>query len=183
VAPAEGAPSAFLMAELDRLCSSAPEGPVLDVACGRGRHAWPVAARGRRVVAADRDGEALAFVAAQARRRALPVSTLEVDLERSGNLPFRSGVFAGVLVFRFLFRPLAPALIAALRPGGVLLYETFTLAQRELPRGPRNPDFLLAPGELPRLFRGLEVIQHRELRVEEPWPQALAQLVARRPLR
>jgi hypothetical protein len=85
-----------------------------------------------------------------------------------------------ILVFRFLFRGLAPALAEALAPGGLLLYETFTAAQRALGRGPRRADFLLEPGELPRLFPMLDVIEHWEGQTEGPEPECLARLTARR---
>ncbi len=66
-----------------------------------------------------------------------------------------------MLTFNYLQRSLFPSLRRALRPGGVLLYETFTVAQAA--RGhPTNPDFLLQPGELPRLVEPLEVIRSRE---------------------
>jgi hypothetical protein len=87
-----------------------------------------------------------------------------------------------VLVFRYLWRPLAPALAALLAPGGLLVYETFTLAQEKLPHGPRNPAFLLRPGELRELFPGLRVRLFEEgLFGAGPERQALARLVAERP--
>ena len=64
-----------------------------------------------------------------------------------------------------------------LRPGGVLLYETFTRHHREIAEHPRNPAFLLEPGELPKLFAGLEVLRYEEARSET---EAVARLVARR---
>ena len=66
-----------------------------------------------------------------------------------------------IVVIHYLHRPLFPALRAALRPGGVLVYETFTRAQAA--RGkPTNPDFLLQPGELRDLVGPLEVLVERE---------------------
>jgi hypothetical protein len=84
-------------------------------------------------------------------------------------------------VFRFLFRPLAPAIERALAPGGILIYETFTRAQPAHGWGPKSPDFLLESGELPGLFPGLETLYHDEQPVSEPRPEASARLVARRP--
>jgi len=138
-------------------------------------------ATGATRVGIDRDPMALAGLLAAARERGLAVSALRADLETSHGIPLRAGSCGAILVFRFLFRPLAAAIEAALAPGGLLLYETFTLDQRSLPHGPRNPAFLLAPGELPTLFPGLEVLTFSESTVATPWPQALARLTARRP--
>jgi hypothetical protein len=66
-----------------------------------------------------------------------------------------------ILVTRYLHRPLVPALANALKPGGLLLYETFTLAQAQNGH-PTNPDFLLVPGELSRLVAPLRVVRQRE---------------------
>ena len=174
-------PSAHLLAELPRLRAAAAQGPVVELACGRGRNALALAAGGIPVVGIDRDSEALAGLREAARERRLPVSGLRADLETPHGIPLRAGSCAVILVFRFLFRPLAGAIEAALAPGGLLLYETFTIHQRSLAQGPRNPAFLLKPGELRTLFSGLEVLAYSESTALEPWPQALARLTARRP--
>lgn len=174
-------PSAHLLAELPRLRAAAARGPVVELACGQGRNALALAARGIPVVGIDRDPVALAGLRAAARERGLPVSGLRADLETPHGIPLRTGSCAVILVFRFLFRPLARAIEAALAPGGLLLYETFTVHQRSLGQGPRSPAFLLDPEELPALFSGLEVLAYSESTVPEPWPQALARLTARRP--
>ena len=83
-------------------------------------------------------------------------------------------------MFRFLHRPLAPEICNALAPGGLLLYETFTVHQRELGSGPRNSAFLLETGELRRLFRDLEPLDYFEGETEGVRPEALARLLARR---
>jgi len=137
-----------------------PPGDALDVACGRGRHALWLAEHGWRVTAIDRDAGALRELEAEARRRGLPITTESVDLERvDAALPDRA--FDVIVVVHYLHRPLFPRLLAALRPGGVLVYETFTAAQAA--RGkPTNPDFLLRPGELHQLVGSLEVLESRE---------------------
>jgi len=132
------------------------------------------------VVGIDRDPRALATLAAAARARALPAAALRADLETPHGIPVRAGTCGAILVFRFLFRPLAPAIAAALAPGGLLLYETFTIDQRSLPQGPRNPAFLLEHGELARLFPTLEVLDGWEGIREGPEPEAVASLCARR---
>ena len=84
--------------------------------------------------------------------------------------------FNVIVVTRYLQRDLFAPLAAALRPGGTVVYETFTTAQRAHGRGPTSPDHLLEPGELERAFEGLEVLFYEE--VSEP--DAVARLVARR---
>ena len=137
-----------------------PAGDALDVACGRGRHALWLAEQGRRVTAIDRDEVALHELAEEARRRGLSLVTELADLEtESASLP--AAAFDVVVVVHYLHRPLFPQLLAALRPGGVLVYETFTTAQAA--RGkPSNPEFLLRPGELRDLVGSLEVLESRE---------------------
>ena len=82
------------------------------------------------------------------------------DLESDEN-PFRGAAYDVIVVVHYLHRPLFPVLIDAVAPGGLLVYETFTLAQAA--RGkPTNPDFLLKPGELLELVRPLEVLVSRE---------------------
>lgn len=177
-----GATSAFFEQEAAALTRTARGGRVLDLACGRGRQARAAAALGLDVLAVDRDAQALAALAAQTTAGPGRIEVLEVDLE-TGSIPALPGApFAAVLVFRYLHRPLAPAIEAWLAPGGLLLYETFTTAQRELGWGPTRDAFLLAPGELPGLFPGLRVERYEEGLTAEASPAATARLRARKPV-
>jgi tellurite methyltransferase len=90
--------------------------------------------------------------------------------------PLPSTRFDVIVVTRYLQRDLFAPLAAALRPGGTLIYETFTTAQRTHGRGPTSSDHLLEPGELERAFEDLEVLFYEEV-LE---PDAVARLVARR---
>lgn len=135
-------------------------GQVLDVACGRGRHALLLASAGFDVHAIDRDAAAVQFVRETAERLGLSLSCEVVDLETDPP-PVLPGPCDAILVFNYLHRPLMPALRAALRPGGRLFYETFTTRQAE--RGhPKNPAFLLNAGELAALVAPLPVLRSRE---------------------
>ena len=151
-------------------------GDALDVACGRGRNALWLARRGLHTLAVDQDAEAIHATAAAAARLALPLRTQVVDLEQEG-ATLGSANCDVIVVVHYLHRRLFPALRDALRPGGVLVYETFTRAQAE--RGhPTNPDFLLEPGELRDLVQPFEIMLEREGDFEG---KMLASVIARRP--
>lgn len=174
-------PSPLLRAQRERIAAAAALGPVLDLACGRGRNALALAGWGVPVIGCDRDADALAALQRAARARGLPVAGLRADLEAARGIPIREGSCGAILVFRFLYRPIADAIAAALAPGGLLVYETFTLDQRKLGYGPKNTAFLLAPGELPKLFPRLQLLHHWEGTADTgEKPEAVAQLVARR---
>jgi tellurite methyltransferase len=167
---------------LQDLATAARLGPVVDLACGRGRHAVAAAEHGLPVVAVDRNEGFLRELTEAARRQSLPLQGVRSDLETDLGIPFATGTCGAILVFRFLYRPLAPEIERVLAPGGLLLYETFTLAQRDLGTGPTNPAFLLKPGELPTLFPGLEVLHTSEGERGHPVvSEASARLAARKP--
>lgn len=123
-------------------------GPVLDLACGGGRHARLFLDRGHPVCALDRD---------IGRTVAPGAELVQADLEDGSPWPLPGRRFAGIVVTNYLWRPLFPAVRAALLPGGVLLYETFAAGNESYGR-PRNPDHLLARGELLSACAGLHII-------------------------
>ena len=174
-------PATLIREELARLARAAGRRPVLDLACGRGRNALAAAAHEMRVCALDRDDAALAELGARAREAGLEVARVRADVEAGFALPFATGSLGGVLVFRFLFRPLAAEITRVLAPGSLLVYETFTTAQRTLGGGPRRAAFLLEPGELAALFPALRTLRSEEGVFAETEPTALARLVAVKP--
>jgi len=141
---------------------------VLDLACGYGRHARHFGAHGARVTAIDRDAAALATLAG------VPgVTTQCADLE-GAPWPCAPASFDAVVVTNYLHRPNFPDLVASLRPGGVLIYETF-MAGNERYGKPSNPAFLLRPGELLEAFGGaLAVTAFEQGTVGHP-PRAVVQ--------
>ena len=165
--PPDLAPSSWVT----RFATLVPPGArLLDLACGRGRHARYFAARGARVTAVDRDASALAALAG------VPgVTTVESDLE-GGDWPFARERFDAVVVANYLHRPLLAPLAAALDPAGVLLYETFARGNEAYGR-PSNPDFLLAPGELLGFAAGagLTVVAFEQGRVDVAGRAAVVQ--------
>ena len=134
----------------------APNARVLDLAAGRGRHARWLAARGARVVAVDRDPDALATMAGVPR-----ITARACDLE-AGAWPLEGERFDAIVVTNYLHRPLFPHLRAALAPDGVLLYETFAMGNEAFGR-PTNPDFLLCRDEL-LTIAALPPVPHRAWR-------------------
>lgn len=151
-------------------------GVVLDVACGGGRHLRALRGLGHPVVGVDRDLSGVGDLRGEAR-----VELIEADLETGGRFPLAERSFAGIVVTRYLHRPLFPDLVAALDArGGVLIYETFMVGHERLGR-PRNPDFLLRPGELlDRLRPPLEVVAYEAGPVEGGTPAIVQRICARR---
>ena len=137
----------------------APGGRVLDLACGSGRHVRWLAARGFKVTGVDRDGAALAALTDVA-------EVIEADLE-AGAWPLAQRRFDAVLVTNYLWRPLWPALLAALADGGVYLHETFAQGQQTVGR-PARPEFLLRPGELLAVTTALHVVAFEDGFIDAP---------------
>ena len=146
-----------------------PQGRVLDLACGGGRHARYFAERGYEVLAVDREPQALPGI-----------RFLRADLEGGSPWPLPGESFQGIVVANYLHRPLLPLLRDALAPGGVLLYETF-MAGNERYGKPTNPAFLLRPGELWEAFAGLHCIAFEQGTVSQPKPARIQRLCAMRP--
>ncbi|WP_440994947.1 class I SAM-dependent methyltransferase [Arhodomonas sp. SL1] len=174
---AEPEPAAVLQGNAHLLPT---RGVALDLACGLGGNAVFLAGRGLQTLAWDSAQSAIEILARLSRERALPVTAEVRDVVERPPAP---GRFDVIVVSRFLERDLAPALITALRPGGLLFYETFTRT-RVSDRGPRREAFSLADNELLRLFAPLQVVFYREegrLGDTTRGLRDVAQLVARRP--
>ena len=149
-----------------------PGRPVLDLACGSGRHSLVFLAGGHPVTAVDRD---LSGIAALGDRPGL--TTLEADLEIGAPWPF-AGSFGGVIVTNYLHRPILAGIVAAVEPGGALIYETFAAGNEAFGK-PTNPDFLLQPGELLEAVRGrLEVVAYEHRIVSHPRVAKIQRLAA-----
>jgi SAM-dependent methyltransferase len=164
-------PSPWIM----RFAAQVPAGgPVADIACGRGRHGRLFLERGHPVLFADRDVSRVADLSGAA-----GVEILEADLE-DGGWPLSGRTFAGVIVTNYLWRPILPKIVDLVAPGGLLLYETFALGNEAYGR-PRNPDFLLRPGELFEIVRGrLDVLAYEQRMVQRRSGPAIVQRIAAR---
>jgi rhodanese-related sulfurtransferase len=166
-------PSPWLLENADLLARG---GRVLDVACGRGRHALLLASAGFEVHAIDRNPDAIAFVRDTADRLGLKLTAEIADLETDPPPDLGSAAYDAVLVFNYLHRPLMPSLREATKPAGRVFYETFTTQQAE--RGhPRHPAFLLKDGELPELLAPFTIVRSRAGDIDGRW---IASAVAER---
>lgn len=163
------APSPWVARWIDLLGANSS---VLDVACGFGRHTRLALEKGHRVVAIDRNEEALAGL------QSLPgVCPVQADIE-GGVWPVSGQRFDAVIVTNYLHRPLFPALLDSLSDSGLLIYETFARGNERFGR-PSNPEFLLETGELYDLVRpSLRVLAYEDVYVDFPKPAMVQRLCA-----
>jgi 2-polyprenyl-3-methyl-5-hydroxy-6-metoxy-1,4-benzoquinol methylase len=142
------------------LCTPAGCLQALDIACGNGRDAVFLAMSGFATEAWDVLPDAIALCEGLAQRHGVSVAAQCRDLEADPTIePERYHV---VSCFNFLHRPLMGQIAAAVRPGGLVVYDTFAEPQRVLYGRPRRDAHLLKSGELPTWFSGWEVLVWRE---------------------
>jgi SAM-dependent methyltransferase len=147
-----------------------PGGLVLDLAAGSGRHSRLLLESGFTLRAVDRDVSALGRLAGPR------CEVRRIDLESGAGWPLGDG-YDGIVVTNYLHRSLLPAIAAALAPDGILIYETFARGNERFGR-PRNPDFLLRPGELLEAFTTLTVVAFEQGEVSVPRPAVVQRLAA-----
>ncbi len=174
-------PAQLLTDHADVFNKSSMNGPILDLSCGDGHNGIFLASRGLPVICCDISNEALTRAKKLAEENGVNIKFWQLDLEGGEINPLPKESFGGILVFRYLHRPLIPCIKKSLKQGGILIYETFTLEQPKFGR-PHNPNFLLKKGELFGWFKDWEIIHHFEGTKENP-TRALAQIVCRRPTR
>ena len=182
-------PDTFLTAAYKEWLADTAPGPALDVAGGAGRNAVWLAERGWRVKLIDISDVALKMArekfeavkkaaSSQPKNAAVRKGSLKteiVDLNSISHLGTEE--YPLVVMFYFLRRELFPAISRALKPGGTLIYRTYTIDRMKVPGGPSDPKYLLQPNELLHGFPGLRVLQYREMLQGK----AAAELVARKP--
>lgn len=135
-----------------------PRGLALDVAAGRGRHSLALARAGMKVVAFDSSEAGIWIVRETAIAERLPLWPIVADV---AGFPTRAGRFDLVINVNFLDRAAIPQIKGALRPGGVLLFDTFLIDQAAIGQ-PSNPDYLLRHWELHDLLVDMELLRYRE---------------------
>lgn len=150
------------------------DGRVLDLAAGTGRHTRLLLDMGLHVTAIDRDTGALIVLASSG------CDVRQIDLETGdpdGVVARLGGGYDGIVVTNYLHRPMLRPLAAMLAFGGVLIYETFMVGNERFGQ-PRNPAFLLHPGELPEAFAALTVVAFEQGEVARPRPAAIQRIAA-----
>lgn len=152
-----------------------PRGLALDLACGYARNTLHLARQGLAAIGVDRSTEALKSGRVAAARSNLNVSLVRADLTQFA-LP--ANAFSVVICFNYRDPKLYPSIRGSLRPGGLLIYETYTLEHRQFGRKPLDPVHLLERDELLEVFGDWEIIYYREEWVR----RGAASLVARKPV-
>jgi SAM-dependent methyltransferase len=158
----EREPSAWVV---ERVLSLPNDTRVLDFAGGSGRHAAVAAKSGKTAIVID----FIASAVASATARHSNVLGVVADVR---DMPLRESSIDAIVVVSFLDRSLFPMIRSLLTPGGILIYETFTLrhldvVERGKARGPRNAEYLLKPGELSELVEPLDIVEHEECLVSD----------------
>ncbi len=158
----------------EHYCTLPSGGSVLDLACGGGRHSLFLQDKGYQVTATDID-----VTSVQAAN--LPSVTIkQADLEKH-NWPFGAEEFDGIVVVNYLWRAHFPKLKKTLKPGGVLVFDTFMMGNEVYGR-PSNPEFLLKPDELKEVFADMEILAFQQGYSETPSPSMRQSIVVRKPV-
>ena len=162
-------PSHFLLENVELL----PKGRVLDVAMGNGRNALYLARRKFEVEGVDISSEAVDNAVRFARQDNIDLNARVLDLE--GDYRIEKGAYDIIICFNYLQRSLMPQIKEGLRPGGMVVYETYLIDQPRFGR-PTNPDYLLNHNELLDIFRDFRCLRYREGIIENR--KAVAGIVA-----
>lgn len=169
-------PDPFLVSAYEEFIANRTAGTALDLAGGVGRHAIWLAQRSWRVKLLDISEVGVKHAEENAKHTgtAASISTEICDLNTTQDLGHEQ--YDLVIVFFFLQRELFPALSAAIKPGGFLIYKTYTTEQKTFAGGPSHPMFLLESNELLRAFSLMRVLHYHET-IEQ---KGVAELVARK---
>jgi len=167
--PLIGKPSSWMVKYVPLIRN---QGRVLDLACGNGRHAIWLAQQGYQVDAIDRDEQAMSKMSAIQN-----INIRVVELE-TGNWPDSGMQYDGIIVSRYLYRPLLPVLAEMLNDGSVLIYETF-MAGNERYGKPSNPDYLLKQDELLNVYSPLlDIMAFEQGEEDSPRPSVMQRICA-----
>lgn len=167
-------PARFLVENIGLL----PKGHILDVAMGDGRNAIYLASLGFKATRVDISPDAVKKAQESAMYHGVELDARVVDLEKDTFI--QPDCYDVIICFMYLQRSLVPHIKNGLRQEGIVVYETYTIDQVQFGK-PRNPEFLLKPNELLKLFRDFHCIKYHEGIFEDK--NATAGIIARKPRR
>ena len=169
-------PDPLLVSAYEDFLSSVPAGKVLDIAGGVGRHAIWLAESGWQVRLLDISDVAIQQAQENIKLSKAGGSIVTEIQDLDGSKDFGREQYDLILGFFFLQRKLFPALAAALKPGGHLIYKTYTTEHTQFGKGPSHPMFLLEPNELLQAFSSMRILHYHETTQRK----GVAELVARK---
>ena len=148
---------------------------LLDIACGSGRHSIYAASKGYKVISLDISKEKILNF-----KSIKSIYPIQIDIEASNAWPFKYKTFDAVIVTNYLYRPIFQNIINSIKPGGILLYETFSI-ENSIFGKPNNPKYLLKPQELLSLAKknNMEIINYEEIITQSPIKKALQRIHTR----
>lgn len=151
-----------------------PKGRAMDIACGEGRNAIYLARQGYQVDAIDISE--VAIKNARAVAKGLNINLVVADLEKF-SIP--EDTYDLIVNFYYLQRSIIPDIKKGLKKGGFVVFETYTIEHQSIGH-PKNPEFLLKPNELLRLFNDLHIVYYREGVTEGEEKKGIASLVGKK---
>jgi 2-polyprenyl-3-methyl-5-hydroxy-6-metoxy-1,4-benzoquinol methylase len=169
-------PDPFLVSAYKEFLAGQSPGTALDVAGGVGRHSIWLAQHSWRVKLLDISEIGIQQAQENAKRTGTAPEIITEVRDLNSGQDLGQEQYDLVIVFFFLQRELFPALISALKPGGLLIYKTYTTEQKNFAGGPSHPMFLLQPNELLRAFSSMHILHYHET-VQE---KGVAEMVARK---
>ncbi len=154
-------PVEFLRSQIDNL----PRGKALCLAAGEGRNAVFLAQQGYDVTAMDASPKGLEKASALAAQRGVTIKTEVGDLQEGYDM----GVEKYDLITDFYYHDtkMLPDVMRALKPGGMFVLQNFSIQQLDTNRfGPKNPDYLVKPNELLKIFADHRIIYYEDTVVD-----------------
>ena len=148
-------PAQFLVRNVELL----PKGRVLDIAMGSGRNAVYLAGLGFDVEGVDISPESINSALELARNAGVNIKAQVADLEN--NYVIKKDTYQVIMCFNYLQRLLIPQIKDGLLKGGMVIYETFIVDQKQFGK-PTNPNYLLKHNELLDLFRDFRCLRYHE---------------------
>lgn len=164
-------PAQFLVDNIQLI----PVGRALDVAMGTGRNAIYLAGMGFQVEGVDMSAEAVGIALESAKKAGVIIKAQVADLENDYRI--EADAYDVIVCFNYLQRSLIPEMKDGLRPGGMIVYETYIVDQARFGK-PTNPDYLLKHNELLGMFRDFRCLRYREGILEGP--KAVAGIIAQK---